>query len=317
MTPADSSRSATSSPLTPRLAGTPYSWGVHAVPGADVVLPVERVLGEMAQLGLRAIELGSVGYLPLEPRELRETLAAHGLRLISGFASLVLHRSAWDEARASAERMTRTVSGAGGELLVIELIGGEDDVCSCVELHEDAWPRLRERLGALGHIAADAGLRLALHPHAGSLVETEADIARVAEYADVDWCLDTGHIVLGGWSPSAFLRCHGDRVVHVHLKDLDLDLARRLRAGELTLLEATRAGMIVPLGRGGAEIAEVLGLLDERGYEGWLAIEQPCAPAEVPPAGRGPIEAMRGSVDFVAELDRDREAAGAPAARSR
>jgi len=306
MTPPD--RPASEPPaLTPRLATNPYSWGVHAVAGADVVLPVERVLGEMAELGLHATELGHVGWLPLEAPALRAALDAHELRLIAGFASLALHGSSWEEARTSVQRIARTVGAAGGELLVIELVG--DDVRSCVELHEDVWSRMRERLAVVARIAAGAGLRLALHPHAGSLVETEQDIARVAEYVEVDWCLDTGHILLGGWSPAAFARTYGARIAHVHLKDADAALARRLRAGELTLLEATHAGLIVPLGQGDAEIAEVLRLLDEHAYDGWLVIEQPAALAAEPPAGQGPVEAMRASIDFIAALDRARGAA--------
>jgi len=314
MTPPD--RPATELPaLTPRLATNPYSWGVHAVAGADVVLPVERVLGEMAGLGLHATELGHVGWLPLDAPALDAALDAHGLRLIAGFASLALHGASWTQARASAEQVARTVGGAGGELLVIELVA--DDVGSCVELHEGVWSRVRERLGAVARIAAGAGLRLALHPHAGSLVEREQDIARIAEYVDVDWCLDTGHILLGGWSPAAFARTYGARVAHVHLKDADAALAARLRAGELTLLEATHAGLIVPLGQGDAEIAEVVRVLDEHAYDGWLVIEQPAALDAVPPPGRGPVEAMRASIDFIAALDRARKTAVATTARVR
>ena len=315
MSPSDRHEAAAPSALTPRLAASPYSWGVRAVPGVEVVLPVERVLGEMAGLGLRATELGSAGYLPLEPDALRETLDAHGLRLISGFASLALHGESWDEARATAHEIVRAVAGAGGELFVIELVG--DDVRCCRGLHEDAWVRLRERYGAVARIADDAGLRLALHPHTGSLVESEEDIARLAEHVeDVDWCLDTGHILLGGWSPAAFVREYGDRIVHVHLKDVDAQLAERLRAGELTLLEASQAGLIVPLGQGDCAIDETLGLLDDHGYDGWLVIEQPAALAEVPAEGEGPVAAMHASVEHVADLERERERAAAAAAAS-
>jgi len=297
--------------LTPRLAASPYSWGVHAVPGAEVVLPVERVLGEMAGLGIAATELGWPGYLPLDPQELRATLDAHGLRIVCGFASLALHGADWDAARAQAERIVATVAGAGGGLLSFELVG--DDVSSCRQLHEDAWARLAERYAALRQLAAQAGLTLALHPHAGSLVESEEDVARLAEHvADVDWCLDTGHILLGGGSPTAFVERYGDRIVHVHLKDVNAALAARLRASELTLLEATQQGMIVPLGQGDCEIDAVIGLLDRHDYDGWLVIEQPYALAEVPAEGEGPVAAMRASVEHVAQLDRERAAAANP-----
>ena len=43
---------------------------------------------------------------------------------------------------------------------------------------------------------------------------------------------------------------HGERVVHVHLKDVDMGVAARLRAGELSLVEATQAGLFRPARRG-------------------------------------------------------------------
>ena len=48
---------------------------------------------------------------------------------------------------------------------------------------------------------------------------------------EVGWCLDTGHLLIGGTDPVQFAREHGDRVKHVHLKDVDGDLAADVRAG--------------------------------------------------------------------------------------
>jgi inosose dehydratase len=47
-----------------RLAGAPISWGVCEVPGWGYQLEPDRVLSEMADLGLPATELGPDGYLP-------------------------------------------------------------------------------------------------------------------------------------------------------------------------------------------------------------------------------------------------------------
>jgi hypothetical protein len=48
-----------------KLAGAPISWGVCEVPGWGRMFPPDRVLGEMASLGLTATELGPLGYLDL------------------------------------------------------------------------------------------------------------------------------------------------------------------------------------------------------------------------------------------------------------
>ena len=66
--------------------------------------PPDRVLAEMAQLGLTATELGPLGYLPLEPGALRARLAEYGLALVGGFVPLVLHERSLDDARAPRTR---------------------------------------------------------------------------------------------------------------------------------------------------------------------------------------------------------------------
>ena len=91
-----------------RVAGAPISWGVCEVPGWGLELPVDRVLSEMQELGLAATELGSDGYLPSDPCELREVCARYDLEMIGGFVPVVLHDPAQrDASLAAAERPQR------------------------------------------------------------------------------------------------------------------------------------------------------------------------------------------------------------------
>ncbi|MGH3112936.1 MAG: inosose dehydratase, partial [Gaiellaceae bacterium] len=92
-----------------RLAGAPISWGVCEVPGWGRMLPVDRVLAEMASVGLSATELGAPGFLPYKPDALEVKLDEFGLRLVGGFVALVLHdpaqaESTLDQALAAAAR---------------------------------------------------------------------------------------------------------------------------------------------------------------------------------------------------------------------
>jgi inosose dehydratase len=96
--------------------------------------------------------------------------------------------------------------------------------------------------------------------------------------------------------------------VHVHLKDVDASVAARYRAGELTLMGATQAGLFRPLGKGDAGIAEVLDELDAHGYERWLVLEQDAAiTGEEPPVGSGPALDVRASIEFLANTAPRRE----------
>jgi inosose dehydratase len=91
--------------------------------------------------------------------------------------------------------------------------------------------------------------------------------------------------------------------VHAHLKDVDAAVADRLRARELTLVQATQQGLFTPLGRGDARIGEVVELLDTTGYERWLVLEQDTAiTGEEPPVGSGPVLDVRTSIEYLNAL---------------
>jgi inosose dehydratase len=282
---------------------------VCEVPGWGLMLPPERVLGEMAALGLRATELGPIGYLPLDAAPLRALLDRHGLGLAAAFVPLVLHEPSADEARADAERLAALLAAAGADVFVAAVV--VDQAWSPrIELGDAEWERVVRHLAVVEEIVAGHGLALALHPHVGTLVETAADVERVLATSDVGWCFDSGHLLIGGVDPAAFVRDHAERIVHVHLKDVDAALAGRVRAGALSLVAATQAGLFRPLGQGDSRIEEVVGLLDRHGYERWLVLEQDTAiTGHEPPDGDGPVLDVSRSIEYLTTLAREREVA--------
>ena len=102
-----------------RLAGAPISWGVCEVPGWGIELRPRRVLGEMQQLGLTATELGSDGYLPTDPAELKDLCAEFGLKMIGGFVPLVLHDAAELDVTIDAARRTAELMSAAGATVFV------------------------------------------------------------------------------------------------------------------------------------------------------------------------------------------------------
>ena len=96
-------------------------------PGWGIQLPVDRVLAEAADLGLRAMEQGALGWLPTDPHELRSTLERYGMSLVGGFVPLVLHdRSRRQEMRERAAQIAESIATAGGQCFVTALVADFD-----------------------------------------------------------------------------------------------------------------------------------------------------------------------------------------------
>jgi inosose dehydratase len=282
-----------------RLAGAPISWGACEVPGWGRMPAAETVLAEMAQLGLRGTELGPAGFLAADPAELSAQLKRHGLRFVGAFTPLALHDPDDEASAASAAATIDLLADSGGEMLVVAAV--QDLAWSPPRpLDEAGWRRLATQAAQIEALAAERGIGFALHPHVGTLIETAEEVARALAETDVGWCLDTGHLLIGGADPTAFAREHGDRIAHVHLKDVDPAVAAELRAGRLSLLQATQQGLFVPLGQGAAAVATVLEALADHEYDGWLVLEQDTAiTADEPAVDSGPRRDATESIAFI------------------
>ncbi|TCP54337.1 2-keto-myo-inositol dehydratase [Tamaricihabitans halophyticus] len=259
-----------------RIAAAPISWGVCEVPGWGKVLDREVVLGEMAELGLRATELGPPGYLPTEPAELRAALGT--LRLVGGFYATVLH----DEQRqassiAEATELAELLASVGGEVLVLAAATGLTGYDERPALSAAEWRTLVETCALIRDAAAEHGLATVLHPHVGTHVERADEVARFVADSDLPLCLDTGHLLIGGADPVTLAREHPERIGHVHLKDVRADLADRVRSGEISYTQAVAEGIYVPLGAGDVDLLAMLSSLSEVDYRGWYVLEQDTA----------------------------------------
>lgn len=286
-----------------RLAGGPISWGVCEVPGWGAELAPDRVLSEMRQLGITATEAGPDGYLGHDAASVRALLERHGMGLVGGFLPVVLHeRDSHAASLESAERVATLFSETGATFLVSAVVENLSWPARS-ELTDRQWRHVFDGLGRLDELAAAHGLTHVTHPHWRTLVERQDDVWHVLEGSDVLLCLDTGHLALGGTDPVELANAGGDRIAHVHLKDVDAEVATRLRSGELELVSAVQVGLFRPLGEGQAPVAETIRALEENGYAGMYVLEQDCAlPTADIADGEGPIEDVRQSITFLEAL---------------
>lgn len=287
--------------MTVKIAGAPISWGVCEVPGWGFQMDRDRVLAEMVSLGYTATEFGPLGFLPVEATARVSFLAERGLAAVGGFVPVVLHNPDHDpepEIRAELE----VFRAAGASTIVLAANTGVDGYDSRPELDATGWATLLANLDRLETIAAEYGVLAVIHPHVGTMVETSDDIEKVLTGSGIGFCLDTGHMFIGGADPVAFARSHADRIKHVHAKDVKFELANKVISGELTYYQAVIEGMYVPLGQGDVDIAAIVTALQSAHFAGWYVLEQDHVVADEPAEGSGPVSDAKASVAYLRSL---------------
>jgi inosose dehydratase len=267
-----------------RVASAPVSWGITEVAGLRADLPYARVLDEIGAAGYAGTELGPWGFYPTDPAALGADLAARGMAFVGAFIDVPIHdRARFDEGRQAVRQVLPLMAALDAPALMLSAqqtperarVAGRataDDA-----LPEDQWRDAADYLRELAQLAADAGRTVTFHHHAGTYIESPAEIARLFDSVDpalLGLCLDTGHLAYGGGDPLEALERYGPIIRHVHLKNVDARVLARVRAERRGYVDAIRAGVFCPLDRGAIPIGSVLAGLRERGYDGWLVVEQ-------------------------------------------
>jgi inosose dehydratase len=85
----------------------------------------------------------------------------------------------------------------------------------------------------------------------------------------------------------------------VHFKDVRLDIAQRVRDGELSYYDAVTQGLYTPLGKGDVDVRAITTTLLSQGYTGWFVLEQDNVMREEPEADGGPRVDAKDSVEFL------------------
>jgi inosose dehydratase len=270
---------------------------VCEVPGWGYQLGPERVLAEMREVGLTATEFGPDGFLPAQPDAMIRVLDHHGLQAVGGFTPLLLHVADHDPA-PEVDRLLQGYDASGARVLVLSAVTGAEGYDSRPTLDDDGWRVLLSNLDRLAALAATRGVRAVLHPHVGTMVENGEEVRRVLEGSGISLCLDTGHLLIGGTDPATLAGQAPERIAHVHFKDVDARLARRVQDGRLTYTQGVRDGMYRPLGSGDVDVPAIVGSLRGRGYDGWYVLEQDTILAEEP-RGVGPVADVWASADYL------------------
>lgn len=231
------------------------------------------VLYARGHLGEALHELSHVGYsgVELQPHHTRVLIAdkeerarfRDGLSRHGQAVAAVMSGYLWDEPTVQAH--VRAID------LAVEL-GCDRIVVLPPQAHMADLATFERHLSEVADVASAHGVRLAVHHHAGTVIDTvpriEAFVGSIAHPA-VGLCFDTAHYALFADDEVDAVERFAGSITHVHLKDL------ACRASNLPFVPDMLNGQQsfrVP-GDGVLDLAECVRVLRNLEYDGWVSVE--------------------------------------------
>jgi inosose dehydratase len=284
-----------------RLALSPSCWGVNEEKGWGHQIAAQRVLSEAAAVGEGAITAGPPGFLPDRSDHARALLRRMRVDVVSGQVHAILHHHEIRGAElAHIDGHAHWLAAVGANTLVLSAIPERNPSGPRASaLTQPEWAHLLHLVGSVEHVCARHKLKLAVQPRFGTTIQGPEEIERLLVGSEAGVCLDIAHLMLAGADPIEVVELAAGRIQHVHLNDVDGDLARQVREGSLEYREAVGRGLYAPVGEGAADVKRITEALRAARYRGWFSLEQETrlATADDRPLGR-----ISRSVEYVLPL---------------
>ena len=275
--------------MSVRIGINPITWSNDDVPELGGDTPLETCLAETRLAGYAGTELG--GKFPRRAAELRPILAGHRLALVSG----------WYDGRCAEKEVAAEFDAIGTHLELLRDMGCAHVVYADTSLGRHGaiwgpiserprlaardWPGYGRKLTDLAERMADFGVGMAFHHHMGTIVETDEEVGLLMRHTGeaVGLLYDTGHSAFAGGDPLALLKAHVGRVVHIHCKDVRPAVLAKARAEDMSFMGAVLEGIFTVPGDGALDYPEILAVLKDAGYTGWLVVEAEQDPKKAHP----------------------------------
>jgi len=283
-----------------KLAKAPIAWTNDDLPQLGKDTPVETCLSEIRQAGFVGTELG--GKFPKDKKQLKEILNKFDLELAGGWFSGFLLTNSLKKEIERLEKEIQRRSYVGCNIIVYcecsNTIQGNIDTPLSKKpiLSKEQMKEYAQNFSRLTAYAKEKNVILAYHHHMGTIIQTEEEIDSFLFYAseDVGLTYDTGHIYFAGGNPLKVLKKHKDRILHVHFKDVRKKIRIEVIKNDKSFLNAVLDGVYTIPGDGIIDFKDIIEVLREIDYKGWIVVE-----AEQDPAKANPLECAISSYKYL------------------
>ena len=288
-----------------KLGIAPIAWTNDDMPDLGAENTFEQCISEMALAGFTGCEVGNK-YPRNDISALKKALSLRNMQICNAWFSSFLITKPYEEVEKDFIEHITFLKEMGAKVVGISEQGhsiqGTDK--SIFEekyiMNDEEWDMLCTGINKLGKVAKDMGIKLCLHHHMGTVVQTEAEIDRLMANTDPEvfgLLFDSGHLAFCGEDYMSVLKKYANRIRHVHLKDIRPEMVKKVRDEHLSFLQGVRLGTFTVPGDGAIDFKPIFEVLEETGYEGYVLVE-----AEQDPAVANPLEYAIKARKYISEV---------------
>ena len=275
--------------MSVKIGISPIAWQNDDLPDLTAACTMEQALKEAREIGYTGVERGQ--RMPADTEGLRAYLDANNIALCGGWCSgSTLVNDLDAEIGVVREQVEQFVALNSPCIVYAECsntVQGQigTPVNDRPKLSQDEVLAYAGKLTELAKWMADQGMPMAYHHHMGTIIESEDEVNWLMEGSgpELKLCFDTGHLLFGGGDVMATLNRWGDRVHHVHFKDIRPEIVQDTRENNRSFLDAVIAGAFTVPGDGCIDFQAVANALKAMDYNGWIVVEAEQDPAKAPP----------------------------------
>ena len=276
--------------MTIKIGISPIAWQNDDLPDITAAYSMEQALEESREIGYTGVERGQ--RMPKDTDGLKAYLDKYDIALCGGWCSGSTLVNDFDDEVAAIREQVAQFKALDAPCIVYaecsNTIQGDQSVPvnDRPTLSRDDIRAYAVKLSEVAKWSTDQGMPVAYHHHMGSIIESEDDVNWLMEYSDpsaLKLCFDTGHLLFGGGDVLATLDRWGDRVHHVHFKDIRPDVVNDVRDNRRSFLDAVIGGAFTVPGDGCIDFHAVGKALKGMNYSGWIVVEAEQDPAKAPP----------------------------------
>jgi len=286
--------------LVKRIAINPLPWVTGPMGPHVTEQNLREALTDLAQTGFRALHTDVPTGMTIP--QYKAILDEFGFAPAPGYFSGDFHVAEKQSAIIEqAKTHAATLAALGVEST---FVAGNIDMARLINpaAGENASPertkQMAETLALLANAGFAEGVRFALHPHIAMIIETEEETRGILDMtagSSLGFGPDTGHLFWGGMVPEKIIADYADRLVAVHLKDVDpTGFRQALRYEDDYIAAMANRHIWTEPGRGIVNFDAVFQALPAD-FDGWFVVE-----IDVPNLPSA-MESSRASHDFLAK----------------